>query len=364
MRAPCPPRTCKPRPRAPRHTCARLCACRHNYQTKAYLALHPSMDQLSCCGIDALDVPVLDWGVLEQREAAALATPHATLGEAARRRAVQLFSHGEGVAYGAAFSAAFAPADAVVAGVRLRRDDARKSRSTTRQWGMMGGSRLSTSSSASSASASSASSLLTRGAAEASIGMHLRHQRMNDDGLKLAGAAACLDQLSLRQPRCAVLLAADRNATIAHAPAAFGRLCSVVSVARGAGTPMSNREHGPWAGAAVAQDVELLATSTHGFIGTHVSSLSFLMFAHAAYRLAEHSPQRRRLRYHTLPGCTEQPALPPPPLWPCRATCAAESADILDVREPHNGGTGGAGVRRSARGGAHDSRMRNTVASV
>ena len=191
MRAPCPPRTCKPRPRAPRHTCVRLCACRHNYQTKAYLALHPSMDQLSCCGIDALDVPVLDWGVLEQREAAALATPHATLGEAARRRAVQLFSHGEGVAYGAAFSAAFAPADAVVAGVRLRRDDARKSRSTTRPWGMMGGSRLSTSSSSSSSSSSaSASSLLTRGAAEASIGMHLRHQRMNDDGLKLAGAAA------------------------------------------------------------------------------------------------------------------------------------------------------------------------------
>ena len=339
--------------------CVRLCACRHNYQTKAYLALHPSTDQLSCCGIDALDVPVLDWGVLEQREAAALATPHATLGEAARRRAAQLFSHGKGVAYGAAFSAAFAPADAVVTGVRLRRDDARKSRTTPRPRGTVGGGTTGPSTSSSAAS----SSLLTRGAAEASIGMHLRHQRMNDDGLKLAGAAACLDQLSLRQPRCTVLLAADRNATIAHAPAAFGRLCSVVSVARGAGAPMSNREHGPWAGAAVAQDVELLATSTHGFIGTHVSSLSFLMFARAAFRLAVQSPQRRRLRYHTLPGCIEQPALPPPPLWPCRATCAAESADSLDVQEPRNG-AGGAGVRRSARGEAHAGRLRSTVASV
>ena len=126
--------------------------------------------------------------------------------------------------------------------------------------------------------------------------MHLRHQRTDDDGRKLAGAAACLGQLSARQPRCTVLLAADRNASIAHAPAAFGRLCAVASVARdaavargtglarGAGTPTAGTrvgpptptrepprsEHGPWAGAAVAQDVELLATSTHGFIGAHV----------------------------------------------------------------------------------------------
>ena len=130
--------------------------------------------------------------------------------------------------------------------------------------------------------------------------MHLRHQRTDDDGRKLAGAAACLGQLSARQPRCTVLLAADRNASIAHAPAAFGRLCAVASVAReaavargtglarGAGSPTvgtrvgtrvgpptparepPRSEHGPWAGAAVAQDVELLATSTHGFIGAHV----------------------------------------------------------------------------------------------
>ena len=78
---------------------------------------------------------MLDWGVLEQREAAALATPYAALGEAARRRAAQLFSHGEGVAYGAAFDAAFAPAEAVTAGLReglrLRRDEPRRSRAAT-----------------------------------------------------------------------------------------------------------------------------------------------------------------------------------------------------------------------------------------
>ena len=250
---------------------------------------------------------MLDWGVLEQREAAALATPYAALGEAARRRAAQLFSHGEGVAYGAAFDAAFGPAEAVTAGLReglrLRRDEPHRSRSTTQLWGAVGGSRSSSSSSAAAsaaaaaAAASSSSSALlpTRGAAEASIGMHLRHQRTDDDGRKLAGAAACLGQLSVRQPRCTVLLAADRNASIAHAPAAFGRLCAVASVARGAGmargagartvgapavgtrvgTPTPTREpprseHGPWVGAAVAQDVELLATSTHGFIGAHV----------------------------------------------------------------------------------------------
>ena len=245
---------------------------------------------------------MLDWGVLEQREAAALATPYAALGEEARRRAAQLFSHGEGVAYGAAFDAAFAPAEAVTAGLReglrLRRDEPHRSRSTTQLWGAVGGGRSSSSAAAAAAAAASSSSsalLPTRGAAEASIGMHLRHQRTDDDGRKLAGAAACLGQLSVRQPRCTVLLAADRNASIAHAPAAFGRLCAVASVARGAGmvrgagaptvgapavgtrvgTPTPTREpplseHGPWAGAAVAQDVELLATSTHGFIGAHV----------------------------------------------------------------------------------------------
>ena len=273
------------------------------------------MDQLSCCGVDALEAPVLDWGVLEQREAAALATPYAALGEAARRRAAQLFSHGEGVAYGAAFEAAFAPAEAVAEavaaglreGLRLRRDEPRRSRAATQLWGAVGGGRSSSSSAAAasaaaafaaaaSSSAASSAFLLTRGAAEASIGMHLRHQRTDDDGRKLAGAAACLGQLSARQPRCTVLLAADRNASIAHAPAAFGRLCAVASVAReaavargtglarGAGTPTAGTrvgpptptrepprsEHGPWAGAAVAQDVELLATSTHGFIGAHV----------------------------------------------------------------------------------------------
>ena len=128
------------------------CACRHAYQTKAYLALHPSMDQLSCCGVDALEAPVLDWGVLEQREAAALATPYAALGEAARRRAAQLFGHGEGIAYGAAFDAAFAPAEAVAAGLRLRRDEARRSRAATQLWGAVGGGRSSSSAAASSSS--------------------------------------------------------------------------------------------------------------------------------------------------------------------------------------------------------------------
>ena len=77
-------------PATPSHACRPSCACRHAYQTKAYLALHPSMDQLSCCGVDALEAPVLDWGVLEQREAAALATPYAACplypeGRASRR---------------------------------------------------------------------------------------------------------------------------------------------------------------------------------------------------------------------------------------------------------------------------------------
>ena len=265
---------------------------------------------------------MLDWGVLEQREAAALAAPHATLGEVARRRAVQLFSHGEGVAYGAAFSAAFAPAGVVATGGRLRRSDAqlngnsRKSRATPRPRSTVGGDTTA-----------------------ASIGMHLRHQSTSDTGLDLRGPAACLRQLSLRQPRCTVLLAADRNATIEHAPAAFGRLCSVVSAARGtrgASSPTSSRgEHGPWAGAAVVQDMELLARSTQAFIGTHDSTLSFLMFAHAAFRLAEQYPQGRRLRYHTLPGCTEQPAFSPPNPWPCQAACAATRS--LDVQKPHRG---------------------------
>ena len=127
-----------------------------------------------------------------------------------------------------------------------------------------------------------------------------------------------------------MLLASDRNATIERAPAAFGRDgCAVVSLARGAGRRPrgQNSEHGPWAGAAAAHDVELLARATHAFVGTHVSSLSFLMYARAAFRAAaEPAPAQSaasapRLRYHTLPGCVEQPALPPPPPWPCTGRC-------------------------------------------
>ena len=49
-------------------------------------------------------------------------------------------------------------------------------------------------------------------------------------------------------------------------------------------------------GQAAAHDVELLARATHAFVGTHVSSLSFLMYARAAFRAAAARCSRRPTR--------------------------------------------------------------------
>ena len=310
------------------------------FMTPSYLARHPSADQLSCCGVDRLHERALDFGVVERREMAALASRHATLGDAARRRAAQLFHDGVGVAYGAAFRAAFRASPQLVAASRR---EAQPQLQKLR------------------------------------IGMHLRHQQQGDDGSRLSAPLSCLRRLvsdgggggnggngaAAPPSGCTVLLASDRAATLERAPDSFGGSgCNVVAsgssraameaATTAAGTTVAGghaigahggrrassvrppREHGPFGAAGAARDLELLTGANGGFIGTEVSSLSFLMYARAALaqllRLRGSGgggSDEARLVMHTLPGCRQQPAMPPAPSrWgSCRETCRGVTSE-------------------------------------
>ena len=178
-----------------------------------FLKLHPSTDQISCCGIDALPSRAVDFGVLEQREMHALTSHGALLGDAARLRVSQLFAHGAAVAYGALFEAAFRPTEQVLA---AHADEKQYLHGRT------------------------------------VVALHARHFNPKSDGSDTRDATACLKQvLRDRMRPCTVIVATDRAPTLARLAPTVGSLgCTLLtSPAAGGNNGSSNakglfEEHG------------------------------------------------------------------------------------------------------------------------
>jgi hypothetical protein len=181
--------------------------------------------------------PLLDVGVMEHREAAALNA--AALSPPARRRARALFGAGVDVAYGALLESAFsfvaAPRDPV-----------------------------------------------PRGAA--SFAVHSRHQRASDAGGNVEKEATCL--ATLVETPCVVFLMSDRQRSLdllAERAAALG--CRSV-VANRAASPASG-EHGPVAGAGFFADLASASRARDGVVvNVRGSSAGELLREAAAARAA------------------------------------------------------------------------------
>ena len=121
-----------------------------------------------------------------------------------------------------------------------------------------------------------------------SVGLHSRHDRVNDTGRDIGREVNCLNQLlRRRQPEqaCRLYVMSDRSETVE-------RLRRMIETQGNCTLHTSNptegaswlSEHGPWSGAGFFDDWKLLATKVqHGFVGTNDRSSTHLVASVIAY---------------------------------------------------------------------------------